>query len=68
VQNALIQAAALGYGGAWVSSTLFCAPVVREALGWGDDWEPLGAIALGRPEGPVTDRSARDTTGFLHVQ
>jgi coenzyme F420-0:L-glutamate ligase/coenzyme F420-1:gamma-L-glutamate ligase len=68
VQNALIQAAALGYGGAWVSSTLFCAPVVREVLAWPPDWEPLGAIGLGRPEAPVAERGARDSARFLHIQ
>jgi coenzyme F420-0:L-glutamate ligase/coenzyme F420-1:gamma-L-glutamate ligase len=68
VQNALVQAAALGYGAAWVSSTLFCAPVVRRILDWPETWQPLGAIALGRAAQPATERPARDVSSFLRLQ
>jgi coenzyme F420-0:L-glutamate ligase/coenzyme F420-1:gamma-L-glutamate ligase len=68
VQSALVQASALGYGGAWVSSTLFCAPVVRRTLEWPATWQPLGAIALGRPAAPISARPSRDVSAFLHLQ
>lgn len=47
VQSLLVSLAAQGVGSAWVSSTMFCAGVVKETLGLPDDWHPLGAIAIG---------------------
>lgn len=49
IQNFLLFLNAEGFGTAWVSAALFCAPVVREVLDLDATWEPIGTIAVGRP-------------------
>jgi coenzyme F420-0:L-glutamate ligase / coenzyme F420-1:gamma-L-glutamate ligase len=65
IEALLVALAARGLGGAWTSSTVFCADVVREALDLPPTWEALGTIAVGWPAGPVPTRSARSTDGHL---
>lgn len=60
VQSLLIALAAEGLGSCWVGSTIFAADVVRRVLNLPGDWQPLGAIAVGVSEEPLTPRSPRD--------
>jgi coenzyme F420-0:L-glutamate ligase / coenzyme F420-1:gamma-L-glutamate ligase len=65
VQNLLVALAIEGLGSCWVSSTMFCRPVVTEALGLPDGWEPMGAIGVGHPAAPAPTRPPRDTSAFM---
>ncbi|WP_055591285.1 coenzyme F420-0:L-glutamate ligase [Peterkaempfera griseoplana] len=68
VQNLLVALAGEGYGSAWVSSTLFCRPTVRKALGLPDGWDPMGAVAVGRPAAAPPQRPDRPADPFVTVR
>jgi coenzyme F420-0:L-glutamate ligase/coenzyme F420-1:gamma-L-glutamate ligase len=55
VQALLVALAVRGVGSCWIGSTIFAADLVRDELSLPGDWEPLGAIAIGYPEQPVTE-------------
>jgi len=68
VQNFLVALAGEGFGSAWVSSTMFCRDVVREVLGLDPGWDPMGAVAVGRPAGAPPARGERGAGAFIAVR
>ncbi|WP_194444626.1 coenzyme F420-0:L-glutamate ligase [Streptomyces calidiresistens] len=68
VQNFLVALAGEGLGSAWVSSTMFCRPVVREVLELPEDWDPMGAVAIGYPAAAPRPRPPRPVDGFVTVR
>ncbi len=68
VQNFMVALAADGWGSAWISSSMFCAVTVRDALGLKGSWQPLGAVAVGRAAAAAPERPARDAGRFVEFR
>ncbi|MFD7643363.1 coenzyme F420-0:L-glutamate ligase [Kitasatospora sp. NPDC059795] len=68
VQNLLVTLNGEGYGSAWVSSTMFCRDTVRDVLDLPAEWDPMGAIAVGRPAEAPKERRPRVADDFLRVR
>ncbi|GES23418.1 hypothetical protein Aple_063170 [Acrocarpospora pleiomorpha] len=68
VQNFLIHLAVEGLGSAWVSSTMFCRPTVREILNLPDNWDPMGTVAIGHPASPPRDRAPRNPADYTIIR
>ncbi|MEU7594336.1 coenzyme F420-0:L-glutamate ligase [Streptomyces sp. NPDC039022] len=68
IQNFLVALAGERLGSAWVSSTMFCRDVVRETLDLPADWDPMGAVAVGRPAAPPRPRPDRSGDDFVVVR
>ena len=48
-----------------MGSTIFAPDVVRAELGLPDDWEPLGAVAIGFPTGRLEPRTPTNTDDLV---
>ncbi|MBF6289204.1 coenzyme F420-0:L-glutamate ligase [Nocardia cyriacigeorgica] len=59
VQGLLVALATEGLGSCWIGSTIFAPETTRAVLGLADDWNPLGAIAIGHPLDELTPRPPR---------
>lgn len=60
VQGLLVALAVRDIGSCWIGSTIFAADLVRAELDLPDDWEPLGAIAIGYAEQTPQPLGPRD--------
>ncbi|HZQ33058.1 MAG TPA: coenzyme F420-0:L-glutamate ligase [Mycobacterium sp.] len=65
VQGLLVALAVRGIGSCWVGSTIFAAEEVRDGLDLPADWEPLGAIAIGYPDEPMSPREPAPIDALL---
>jgi coenzyme F420-0:L-glutamate ligase/coenzyme F420-1:gamma-L-glutamate ligase len=65
VQGLLVALATREIGSCWIGSTIFAADTVRQELELPDDWEPLGAIAIGHPPEPLAPRDPAGIEGLL---
>ena len=65
VQALLVALAVRGVGSCWIGSTIFAPDAARSQLDLPDDWEPLGAIAIGYALDQAGPREPASSDGLL---
>ncbi|AZG48765.1 coenzyme F420-0:L-glutamate ligase [Gordonia insulae] len=65
VSALLVALSVRGVGSCWIGSTIFAPQVVRDVLELDERWEPLGAIAIGRPLDDAGLREPASTDGLV---
>ena len=65
VQALLVALAVRGVGSCWIGSTIFAPGLVRDELDLPEDWEPLGAVAVGYAIEPPQPRDPPPVDGLL---
>lgn len=65
VQALLVALCARDVGSCWIGSTIFAPEIVRDELDLPEEWEPLGAIAIGYPAEPLQIRPPVSVDGLL---
>ncbi|GAA3694119.1 coenzyme F420-0:L-glutamate ligase [Gordonia hankookensis] len=65
VSSLLVSLSVRGIGSCWIGSTIFAPDIVRDVLDLDENWEPLGAIAIGRPEEGAGLRPPAATDGLV---
>ncbi|GEE03714.1 F420-0--gamma-glutamyl ligase [Gordonia spumicola] len=65
VAGLLVALSVRGVGSCWVGSTIFAADTVRTELDLPAHWQPLGAVAVGRPADDAGLRPAASTDGLV---
>ena len=70
IQSLMLALHAQGLASCWVSSTLFCKEETRTALGLGEEWIPLGSVAVGPPPAGAAPppRPALDVSEFFDLR
>jgi coenzyme F420-0:L-glutamate ligase/coenzyme F420-1:gamma-L-glutamate ligase len=68
VENLLVALAVDGVGSCWVLGLPTFGPTVAEALDLPVGWEPIGAIAIGRPAGPPEPSTPPQDPGDVIVK
>ncbi|MYR04973.1 coenzyme F420-0:L-glutamate ligase [Gordonia sp. SID5947] len=65
VSSLLVSLSVRGVGSCWIGSTIFAPDIVRETLDLEANWEPLGAVAIGRPAEEAGLRPPASTEGLV---
>ncbi|MCF8610313.1 coenzyme F420-0:L-glutamate ligase [Gordonia sp. HY285] len=65
VSGLLVGLSVRGVGSCWVGSTIFAASTVRDVLDLPEQWQPLGAVAIGYPAAEPGLRAPAATDGLV---
>jgi nitroreductase len=67
IQNLLLAAVDLGYGGCWLSGPLFARKELETILNIENPWELMTFVAIGKPKGQTMPKNKRNLGDELHI-